>query len=286
MKNKNILIIGSNGMFGTALEKICDEKNMEHTGLSHKDLEISDKYQLEQRIEKYKPNIIINTAAMMGLPACEQNPKKAFEINSVSVLNLARICQEKDITLVQISSNAIFDGTKGSLYVETDTPNPQNMYGLSKYAGERCAQNNLDNCYIIRLPKLFGPRRNKTPGFTDRIIDKMNAGEELRIADDRFEPFTYTMHAARKVISLIQESPSFGIYHISNQGSVSFYDFICKFAEKIGYDGKIIRAKDSDFPAPAPSPLRAELGSHKIKDMPHLENALEEYVKTYKIKII
>lgn len=285
MGHKNILIIGSSGMFGTALEKICNEKRIDCIGLSHQDLEISNKNQLKRKIQEYKPDTIINTVAMMGLPACEDDPKKAFEINAVSVLNLAKICKNEKIKLVQISTNSIFDGTKGDLYVEGDSPNPQNIYGLSKYAGEICVQNNLDSHYIVRLPKLFGSRRNTTLGFTDKIINKMRKEEELKIADDRFEPFTYSDHAARKTITLLQENVPFGIYHVANKGSISFYDFICDFADKVGYLGKITRAKDSDFPTPAPSPLRAELGSCKIYDMPSVENALEEYVRINKIKI-
>jgi dTDP-4-dehydrorhamnose reductase len=280
-----ILITGASGMLGTAMEGVCKEQRLNYLGLSHEDLEITDKNGLEQKIEEYMPSIIINSAAFMGIPACEENPKKAFEINAISALNLAKICKNKGINLVQISSNAIFDGKKGGLYFETDTPNPQNIYGLSKYAGEICAQNNLDSYYIMRFPKLFGSRRNNTLGFTDKMIDKMRKGEELKIADDRIDTFTYTIHAARKIISLLQDNAQFGIYHIANQGSVSYYDFVCKFAEKIGYAGKIMRSKDSDFPAPAPNPLRVELGSNKIKDMPNWENALDEYVKTEKIKL-
>lgn len=281
----NLLILGSSGMLGTAIEEVCKESGIRHLGLSHHDLDISDKDELEKKVDESKPSIIINSAAMMGIPPCEENPVKAFEINAVSPLNLARICRDRNIALVHIGSNAIFDGKKGDLYFEEDFPNPQNIYGLSKYAGELCVQNNLPEHYIMRVPKLFGSRRNSTPGFTDKIMERMKLGKELKIADDRIDTFTYTVHAARKMISLVQNSAPFGVYHVANRGSVSYYDFICKFAEKIGYRGEIKRAKDSDFSAPAPNPLRTELGSSKIHDMPTWNEALDEYFDREKIRL-
>ncbi len=285
MLKEKILILGSKGLLGTAIEKVCEERTEEYLGLSHKDLDISDKSQLEKKIDEYSPRIIINSAAMMGISPCEENPQKAFEINTVSALNLTKICQKRSIALVQISSNSIFDGKKGELYFEDDVPNPQNIYGLSKYAGEICVQNNLSSHYIIRLSKLFGSRRNKTPGFVDKMIDLMKEGRELKIAEDRIDTFTYSMHAARKILSLLESHVPFGIYHVANKGSTSYYDFVCRFAEKIRYTGKITRAKDRDFPASAPNPLRVELGSEKISNMPSWEEALEEYVSEEREKL-
>jgi dTDP-4-dehydrorhamnose reductase len=273
-------------MLGSAIENVCKNSGINHIGFSHSGLEISNIENLEQKIKENNPEIIINTAAMMGIPVCEENPTKAFEINALSVLNLAKICKKSNIKLIQISTNSVFDGKKGDLYFETDIPNPLNIYGLSKYAGEICVQNNLDNYYIIRLPKLFGPRKNNTLGFTDKIIDKMKKGGELRIAEDRFEPFTYSEHAARKIISIVQDKMPYGIYHITNRESISFYDFVCRFAEKIGYKGKITKAKDKDFYSQGYSPLRTELGSYKITDMPNIEKGLEEYVENNKNSLI
>lgn len=285
MNDKKILIIGSSGLFGTAMEKVCREAGVSHSGLTHKDLEISDKGQLECRIEDHKPDIIINTAAMMGIPACEEDPNKAFTVNAVAVLNLARMCGEREIILVQASTNTIFDGIKGRPYIETDIPNPQNIYGLSKYAGEKCVQNNLKSYYITRFPKLFGARRNKTPGFTDKMLERMRKRQEVRVADDRIDPFTYSLHAARKVLSLIESKAPFGIYHVANRGFVSYYDFIVRLAEKLRYNGPIVRAKDADFKSPYPNPLGTELASVKIHDMPTFEEALSEYVRNEKLSI-
>lgn len=283
MGKVDFLITGATGLFGTAMESACEESKIKYVGLSHESLDISDRSQLEKKIDDLSPNVIINSAAMMSIPSCEENPKKAFEINTLSVLGISKACRMRDITLVQISTNAVFDGRKGDLYFETDTPNPQNVYGLSKYAGELCVQNNLSKYYVVRFPKLFGSRRNITPGFIDKMLDKMRNREEIKVADDRVDTFTYALHAARKIVSIIRMQLPFGVYHVANRGSVSYYDFMREFARRIGYSGKITRAKDSDFPSLAPNPLRVELGSNSIKDMPFWKEALDEYVKTERI---
>ena len=123
-----------------------------------------------------------------------------------------------------------------------------------------------------------------TLGFTDKMLAKMRAGEELRVSGDRIDPFTYTIHAAKKVLSLLTSQAPFGIYHIANQGSVSYYEFICAFANKIGFSGEITRTgRERDHSAL--NPLRAELGSTKVRDMPSWSAALDEYVRDEKISI-
>jgi dTDP-4-dehydrorhamnose reductase len=281
---KKVLIIGASGLFGTAIEKVCRENEVDVVGTSSKDFDISDEGALEKAIEEYSPKTIINSAVFMGIPACEENPKRAFEINAVAPMNLARICRKKDILLVQISTNSVFDGTKGELYVENDIPNPKNVYGLSKYAGEIGVRNTLLDSYIVRFPKLFGSRRNGAYGFTDKIMAKMKSGEELKVVGDRRDTFTYTVHAARKLISLLENHVPFGVYHVANQGSVSYYDFACSLAERVGYKGKIIRTEDRDSSLVI-NPLRNELGSIKVSDMPSWENGLDEYISTDGIKI-
>lgn len=282
---EKILILGSKGMFGTALEQVFKEKKLNYLGLSRKELDITKKDELESKINEIKPGIIINSAAMLGIIDCEKNPKLAFDINTISVLNLAKHCKDRNITLVQISTNAIFDGEKGALYNELDVPNPQNVYGLTKHSAEVCVKNNLSSYYIMRLPKLFGPRRNNTLGFTDKILEKMKNKQELTIATDRFDTFTYTLPAARTLLSLLDNNSEFGIYHIANKGNISYYDFVLEFAKAINYPGKITQALDSDFPSLAPNPLRTGLESIKIDYMPFWKESLEEYILNEKIKV-
>ncbi len=279
-----LLIFGSTGLLGTALEKVCQEKKISSVALSHEDFEVTDKSKLEEKVLQYKPDVVVNATAMIGISACEKDPETTFDINAFSALNLARICKKGDIVLVQPSSHAVFDGKDMKPYIETDRTNPINVYGISKLASEFFVRNTLVPHYIVRFPTLFGQRRNSALGFVDKMIERMKQGKELRIADDRIDSPTYSIHASEKIISLIQDNHSFGTYHIANKGSPSYYEFIFKLADKIGFTGKIHRAKDKDFPAPAPNPLKVNLTSNKIPDMLDWRDALNEYVKSEGIK--
>jgi dTDP-4-dehydrorhamnose reductase len=276
-----ILILGSTGALGTALKFICEKKKIDYLGLSHEDIEITDKNKLEELIEKYKPSIIINCVALIGINLCEEQPEKSFLVNSIAVSHLAKLCEKNEITLIQPSSHAVFDGNKSGFYTEKDIPNPTNVYGISKFAGELFALNLCPKHYIFRFPTMFGPRNNTSPGFVDKIVLRLEQGQDARIADDKIDSPTYTLDVAEKIIEIIKANLPYGVYHIANQGSVSYYDFIFALAKLIGKENLIKRAKESDFPSLAPKPLKTSLASIKLSPMRCWEEALKEYVDNY-----
>ena len=165
-----ILLLGASGAFGTALEKVCEEKGIECISPKHEELDITDCEKVKTDVIKYKPDVVVNSVAMVGINLCEIEPEKAFKINGIAVLKLAKICEENKIVLVQPSTHAIFDGTKKGYYTEEDTPKPAGVYAVSKYAAECFARNFCTRHYVIRFPTLFGPRRNNSMGFVDKVI--------------------------------------------------------------------------------------------------------------------
>jgi dTDP-4-dehydrorhamnose reductase len=274
-----ILVLGSTGALGTAMEQVCTGKNIEYKGLSHQDFEITNKNQLETIINNYNPSVVLNAVAIIGVNPCESDPQKAFEVHSIAVSNLAKICLEKDITLIQPSTHAVFDGNKESFYTEEDIPNPLGVYGISKLAAEFFTLNKTTKHYVVRFPTMFGSRRNKSLGFVDKMIGFINQGKEIRVAEDKIDSPTYTLDAAHQLVSILENKEPFGIYHIANFGSVNYYDFISKLAEKIGYDKKVIRAKERDFQTLAHNPLKTSMKSVKLPPMRSWQDALEEYIK-------
>ena len=122
---KKILVLGSTGCLGTSLEKIIKSENIfSYKGCTHKDVELTNTKNLTKIINKFKPSVIINTVALIGINYCEQNPEKTMKVNAFSVFELAKICKLKNITLVQISTHAVFDGEMRRPYNEKDKPNP------------------------------------------------------------------------------------------------------------------------------------------------------------------
>ena len=253
---------------------------------SHEDFDITNTdciYELKQMIEEINPEILINSTDLIGIPICEANPKRTVEINGNAVYDLAKVCNEKNIVFVQSSTHAVFNGEKEAPYTEEDICSPINIYGLSKLIGEFHTKN-AGKHYIFRFPTMYGPTNNETLGFVDKMLDRMKQGQRLRVADDRMDSPSYSLHIARKVIDLLDRQYPYGIYHVSNSGYVSYYEFIKRLGKEIGFSGKVERAKDSEFPGPAPNPLRDALSSNKIKDMPDWVAGLKEYVVKEQIK--
>jgi len=265
---------------GTALEEICNRKGINCKGLDKADLDITNSDAISEAIEEHKPDTVINMAVIQAINSCELEPQRAFDVNAIAVSNLAKICEEKGITLVQPSSQAVFDGTKDSPYTEDDLPNPTNIYSASKYAAECFAKNLCTRHYIPRFPTLFGPTRFGRKGFVENMLDRIQKGGEIRIADDRIDSPTYTMDAAETIISLLEKEKPFGIYHVTNSGVVSYYDFIAKLIEIIKADVNLVRAKDQDFGGLGHKPLKIALKSVKLEPLRSWQDALAEYVAT------
>jgi dTDP-4-dehydrorhamnose reductase len=276
-----ILTLGSTGAVGTALDIVCKKRGIECVGKGHGDFEITDRAQLERVIGEVNPNAVVNCVAMVGVNPCEKEPQRAFDINGIAAANLARICEESGIIFVQPSSHAVFDGTKDDFYTEEDKVNPAGVYAVSKVAAEFFAKNLSTRHYITRFPTLFGPRRNSSKGFVDKMMDRLREGKEIKVADDKIDSPTFTIDAADAVLSMVEEEKPFGFYHIANTGKVSYFDFISRLAEKMGLEATIIHAKDGDFPAMAPKPLKTSLRSIKLDPLRTWQQALEEYVGDY-----
>jgi dTDP-4-dehydrorhamnose reductase len=269
-------------MFGTAVESVCRDKNMECLGLTHKDLEITRPDELRSSVEEYKPDIIINSVAISSIDACELDPQKAFDVNSVAVLNLAKVCKANNAILVQVSTQAVFDGTKkNGFYTENSQPNPTNIYAASKYSAECFVKNICPKYYIVRLPTLFGKRRNKNTAFVDKILNGIKEGRGLKISDDKVDTFGYTNDLAELLISILKKAMPFGVYHLTNSGKASYYEFVLELIRLLKADIKLYRAKHRDFARPLfiYKPLRTPAKSIKLEPIRNWKKALREYLR-------
>jgi dTDP-4-dehydrorhamnose reductase len=280
---KKILVFGVTGLLGTSIEKIFKkDKNYKFIGCSHRDIDITNHKKLKKLLQKHRPNFVINTVALIGINFCEKNPEKTMNVNAFSVYNLAKICKSLNITLVQISTHAVFDGIKKKPYDENDQPNPINIYGHAKLVGEYFVKMNLKNYYILRMPTMYGPRRNKSLGFVDKMINNMKLGKDLKIAGDRIDSPSYTLTISKKIKKLITKK-KYGIHHISDKGAISYYEFIKELSKMIGFKGKIQKVKDKEFPSAAPNPLRVSISSKNGTGV-FWKKALKSFINEEKIK--
>jgi len=271
-----ILILGATGTLGTGIEEVCINRKISFVSLSHRDFEIMDFK--ESEITKHNCDVLMNGVALMGVNPCEENPARAFAINSAPVNKLAKICQKKGIVLIQPSTQGVFEGGE-EFYTEESKPNPITAYGISKYSSEFFVKNRCDKYYIARFPILFGKKRNKPIGFIDKLPMWLKEGKVLRMAVDKHDSLAYNKDVANKVIDLVEEGRPSGIYHIFNEGVPSYYELACKIRDLYGLDNEIKKALDSDFPSLAPKSPSTKMSSIKLPPMRKWDDALEEFIK-------
>ena len=277
-KDLRILLFGGSGVMGTAMEAVCAREGIVCIAPSHGDCDVTDPGAVVAALDRWQPTTVINGVALIGYEPCEADPLLAFRVNSLPAAIMARACAERGIVFVQMSSHAVFDGRAEEPYTEDDPPNPQNGYGATKLLGELYCRNLASRHYLVRLPTLFGPRRNNRPGFVDKVLGRIDRGEPLRIATDKLDSPTYSLDAAREIVALLQEEAPFGTYHLTNSGPVSYHDFVVALVELVGAKVVVEPALDSDFPACCKKPLRTPLVSVRRRPLRGWREALAEYL--------
>lgn len=277
-----ILLIGADGQLGTDIQKIVPSKEL--VPLTIADIDITDNAQVERVISKYKPDAIINTAAFHRVDDCEEQDEMALKVNGLGVKNLCLVCQKSKIVLCHISTDYVFDGSKRTPYVETDIPKPGTAYGISKLVGEYYIQYLLKNYLIIRSSGLFGVagcqatnRRN----FIEMMLYLAKDKGVVRVVDDQIVSPTYTMDLARKIYQLLQLKKT-GLFHITNNGQCSWYDFAEKIFSLTKTKVKLERTTTSEFKSKANRPAYSVLDNCHLRqlgldDLQTWDQALKAY---------
>jgi dTDP-4-dehydrorhamnose reductase len=268
------MIIGSNGQLGTDLVKVLVGENV--IPLTHQDIEITDILSVEEVVERVSPDVIINTAAYHNVPLCEEKPELAFKVNALGVRNLAIICERRAIKFVHISTDYVFDGLKRAPYVESDTPNPLNTYGISKLAGEFFAKWVREH-YIIRVASLFGRTGCRAKGgtnFVEMMLDIAKRRKQINVTPKVFCSPTYTLDAAEKIKEIIKgEAP--GVYHVVNKGGCSWYEFAKEIFNQAGMDVEVLPIEEKDI---IRRPKYSILKSERIEQPRDWKDALRDYL--------
>jgi len=276
-----IAILGSTGQLGTDLMKVFYDKH-EVVGLTHQNIEVTD-YNSCLILKEHKPDIIINTAAFHKTDQCEDEPLKTFSTNAIGARNIATISKEMEATTIFISTDYVFDGSKNEPYTEDDAPNPISTYGISKLAGELYTKQNPKH-YIIRLASLFGVAgaSGKGGNFIETMITKAKKNESITVVDDMWMSPTYTKDAALTIKKIIESKLPFGIYHATNQGYCTWFEFTKEIFKLTGLNPVLKPIKTNQLQTKAQRPKFSALKSiklpkYKIKTREWKE-ALQEYL--------
>ena len=258
-----MVIFGANGMLGHALQQVFPLAYC----FGHRDVDICDEKAVMEILKRERPSVLVNAAAYTDVDACEDNRDIAFTVNGSGPGYIAAACSEVGAILVHYSTDYIFDGTKPE-YREDDPPNPLNIYGESKLLGEVSIRKNMEDYRIIRTSWLFGSHGKN---FVDTIRALSRQMPIVRVVHDQVGKPTYTFDLARKTPEIILLEP--GIYHITNEGHCSWYEFASAFIPNA------VPCSTAEFPRKAKRPAYSVLKNTKTSPLRSWKEAITEYVK-------
>jgi len=250
-------------------------------------LDITDSTRTYREVTRINPDIVIHTAAYTDVDGAETNTDLAFRVNALGTRNIALACQRFDTELLYISTDFVFDGEKGESYLEFDRPNPQSIYGKSKYWGELYIDSLLNRFYIVRSSWLFGKNGKN---FVTTMLNLAKQKKEIEVVNDQIGSPTYTKDLARAIAQLIgregkdsiTRASLYGIWHITNSGQCSWYEFAGEILQDSDVLLKPITSEELNRPAKRPKFSVLENSVRKLqgwKSLRHWKEALKDYLK-------
>lgn len=292
MKNRmKILIIGKTGQLGSVLLKDALALGHDVLAPSKQELDVLNDDSFLNTMINYKPEIVINTAAFHNVPLCEVEPIIAFQSNCIAVKKMAEISNEFDAWFVSFSTDYVFSGEKQRPYIESDTPGPLQMYGLSKLAGEYGALS-YDKSIIIRTCGLYGTQGATSKGgnFVDNRIKDSKQNTRIEISNDQTISPTYAGDLSKAVLQLFAHpSKESGIYHLVNEGYCTWYEFTKEIFKILDIDVELVpvnrKGKTGEMRRPLFSALENERAKKLGVILPNWKEGLNQYLKAKYIEI-
>ncbi|MGE7636047.1 dTDP-4-dehydrorhamnose reductase [Bacillus paramycoides] len=281
---KKILLLGANGQLGTDICFVFSSfPQYKIIKVYRRDLDV-EKNDIHSFLSQIEFDIIINCTSYHKTDECEDFPAKSLVINSLAIGEIAKYCREHDKVLFHFTTDYLFDGKKSQPYRETDTPNPLNVYGISKLTGEHFIKNHLDKYFIFRVSSLFGKAgaSGKGGNFVETMIQLGKQGSTIKVVNDQVMSPTHTLEIARAVFAFIdQDIQEYGVYHCSGEGECSWYDFAKEIFDQLNMEIDLVPVSHSNYPAKAKRPSYSVLDNVKINEIYQMVNwksSLTEYL--------
>jgi dTDP-4-dehydrorhamnose reductase len=263
-----ILVAGGQGQVGSALAQQGLEQNLDLIALGRKDLDITSAESIAAVFAEYEPDLLINASAYTAVDKAESEIEFAYLVNEVGPKYLAQACDRQNIPLFHISTDYVFDGSKGAPYNVFDRVNPQTIYGASKEAGERAIRSNLQKHIILRTSWVFS---SEGSNFVKTMIKLANERDQISVVDDQFGGPTSADSIAYLLLAMASRKDlEWGTYHFSQQPYVSWYGFASTIFEeakalgKVGKEFEVTPIKSNAYPTAAKRPLNSKLYTSSI----------------------
>lgn len=281
----NILITGANGQLGSELRTMSKiYPNYTYFFTDYKELDICKKESVEEFMALHSIDLIINCAAYTAVDLAEDNPIDSDKINHMGIANLGEVAEETGAGLIHFSTDYVFDGTSHKPYTEEDPTSAKSIYGITKLAGERVLLAKCSNSMVIRTSWLYSSIGNN---FVKAVIGKLSKDKKMNVIFDQIGTPTYARDLAAMVFTIIEKGITPGVFHFSNEGVCSWYDFAKMIQYFAGIEGYITPITSDKFPSKAARPHFSVLDKSKIKETYEVEipfwlDSLEDCIKQIK----
>lgn len=281
---QRVAICGAAGQLGHELSRVFSSAGGELLRLGRAQLDLTNAPLVERTLAEFDPDLVINSAAYNMVDVAEQEPQAAYQVNALAVRSLAIACRQLDARLVHFSTDYVFDGTKGTTYVEEDATHPLGAYGVSKLAGEFYAQAYLDHPLIIRTSGVFGPRGLRTArgNFVELMLRLAASGQPIRVVEDHVASPTYAPALAERTLAMVQAGLS-GVYHVGGGTPMSWYEYARMIFFEAGLAPELRATNEREYRTAARRPRYSALSNGKmeragIPPMPPLPEAIRQYL--------
>lgn len=276
-----ILVTGVKGQLGCDVVQEGERRGLEMFGTDISNMDITDAVQVKRIIENYKPDAVVHCAAYTAVDAAEDNQELCRKINVDGTRNIAEICGRMDIPLMYFSTDYVFNGQGEDFWKEDDEKHPLNVYGQTKYEGELAVQELVQKYFILRISWVFGLNGNN---FVKTMLRLGKERGAVGVVSDQVGSPTYTYDLARLVVDMIQTN-KYGIYHVTNDGICSWYDFACEIFKQAELNVQVTPLTTAEYPSKAARPFNSRMSKVKLTDagfdmLPGWKDALSRYLKT------
>jgi dTDP-4-dehydrorhamnose reductase len=268
-----VLVTGAGGQLGLELGSLLPQKGHEVVALTRRELDIADAQAVGRALTVHTPELIINAAAYTDVDGCETEVDLAYRANSLGPRNLALHCERLGCDLLHVSTNYVFDGKKGRPYEPFDLANPLSIYGLTKLAGEDYVRHLCSRWYVARSAGVYGEGHN----FVRTMLRLGKERDSLRVKDDEYISPTLARDLAEGISEIIH-SGHYGLYHVTNSGSCSWYEFAQEIFRLAREEVEVVPVPGSEYRLPAARPANGALSSLGSPRLRHWREALAEYL--------
>lgn len=268
-----VLLTGAGGQLGLELAGILPDRGHEVVALDRLGLDVADPEAVEGAIDEHSPEVVVNAAAYTNVDGCEEATDLAYLVNAFGPRNLAQACERRGCGLLHVSTNYVFDGRGERPYEPFDPPNPISAYGRTKLAGEEHVMRLTNRWYVVRSAGVYGRGHN----FVRTMLRVAKERGSLKVKDDEFISPTYARDLAEGIAGIVEDG-RYGLYHLTNAGSCSWYEFTREIFRLAGVETEVVPIPGSEYPLPAARPANGVLSSLGSPKLRHWGEALADYL--------